>query len=201
MTAAIRLANATDGQALAAIYGPAVSDAAISFELEPPAAEEMAARVARNLEYAPWIVCESQGGVVGFAYASRHRDRAAYQWSVDVSAYVASSARRWGVARALYSSLFAILVLQGFRNAYAGITLPNIASVGLHEAMGFSKVGVYSRVGYKQGSWHDVAWLERTLAPHCPEPPLPKLLPEVLDTQAFRDALDSGLRLLRLPAR
>jgi L-amino acid N-acyltransferase YncA len=201
MTAAIRLANATDGQALAAIYGPAVSDAAISFELEPPAAEEMAARVARNLEYAPWIVCESQGGVVGFAYASRHRDRAAYQWSVDVSAYVASSARRWGVARALYSSLFAILVLQGFRNAYAGITLPNAASVGLHEAMGFTTVGVYPRVGYKRGSWHDVVWLERTLAPHCLEPPPPKPLPEVLDTQAFRDALDSGLRLLRLPAR
>jgi phosphinothricin acetyltransferase len=199
MTATIRLARAADGPALAAIYRPAVSEAAISFEMEPPGAGEMAARVERNLRHAPWIVCESQGSVIGYAYAGRHRDRAAYQWSVDVSAYVAPMARRSGVARALYRSLFAILVLQGFRNAYAGITLPNAASIGLHEAMGFTTVGVYPRVGYKQGSWHDVVWLERTLAPHCPDPPSPKPLPEVLDMQEFRDALDSGVKLLRLP--
>ena len=198
MTARLRLAEPADGAALAAIYRPAVADSAVSFELEPPDGAEMARRVARVLARTPWLVCEGAGGVVGYAYAGPHRDRPAYQWSVEVSAYVRDDARRAGVARALYASLCALLAAQGFRTAYAGVTLPNAASEGLHAALGFAPVGVYRGVGYKRGAWHDVAWFARPLAPRAPEPPPPVPLPALAETAA-RDAVAAGLSLLRPP--
>ena len=193
MPTLIRLATPEDGDALAEIYRPAVTDSVISFELEAPDGEEMGRRVAKILARTPWLVCERDGTVLGYAYASPHRDRAAYQWSVDVSAYVHPDARRLGVGRALYTSLFAALAVQGFRNAYAGIALPNEASVALHTAVGFTPVGVYRGVGYKRGAWHDVAWFERPLAPHDTDPSPPRPLPECRDDPAFRAALASGI--------
>jgi L-amino acid N-acyltransferase YncA len=198
MSILIRLATKADGSALAAIYAPAVVECATSFELEAPDGAEMARRVERVTARTPWLSCTHDGAVAGYAYASAHRDRPAYQWSVEVSAYVRADAHRAGVARALYTSLFAVLVLQGFRNAYAGITLPNTASVGLHEAMGFTPVGVYRGVGYKFGAWHDVVWLERALGSRTADPAVPTPLPAVLDTPAFHAALATGLPLLRL---
>jgi phosphinothricin acetyltransferase len=156
----------------------------------------MGRRVAKILERTPWLVCDRDGAVLGYAYASRHRDRAAYQWSVDVSAYVHPDARRLGVGRALYTSLFAALAVQGFRNAYAGIALPNDASVALHTAVGFTPVGVYREVGYKHGAWHDVAWFERPLALRDIDPSAPRPLPECCGEPAFRAALDTGVVLL-----
>jgi L-amino acid N-acyltransferase YncA len=195
--ASLRLARASDGAALAAIYAPAVTDGAISFELEPPAAEVMAERVQRTLQQYPWLVCETAEGVIGYAYAGRHRDRPAYQWTVEVSAYVAPAARRRGVASALYTSLFAVLALQQFRNAYAGITLPNDASVRLHEALGFTRFAVFRRIGCKFGAWYDVGWFERTLLPHDVDPAPPLELPELLGSPGLTDALAAGRRLLR----
>ena len=154
----IRLATAGDAAPIADIYAPNVTDAVISFEAEPPDAGEMRRRIAGTLERYPWLVCERRGRVWGYAYAGAHGSRAAYRWSVDVSVYVHGEAHRAGVGRALYTSLFAALELQGFYNAYAGATLPNPASVGLHEAMGFRPVGVYRGTGYKMGAWHDVGW-------------------------------------------
>ena len=188
-----------DGPALAGIYAPAVVGAT-SFELEPPNGAEMARRVERVVERTPWLVCVHDGVVVGYAYAGTHRERHAYQWSVEVSAYVRPDVHRAGVARALYGSLFAVLVLQGFRNAYAGITLPNPASVGLHESVGFTRVGVYRGIGYKLGAWHDVMWLERALAPRVIEPGPPAPLSAVRDRPAFETALAVGLPLVRLGA-
>jgi phosphinothricin acetyltransferase len=199
MSVTIRLATTQDADAIAAIYRPAVVDTAISFELEPPDAAEMASRVSATQAGRPWIVCEAPHGVVGYAYASRHRERAAYQWSVEVSAYVRPDVRRAGVASALYTSLFAVLVLQGFRNAYAGITLPNPASVRLHEALGFTSIGVFRGIGYKLGAWHDVAWLERELAPHVAAPRPPTLLPDLVGSAALDAALRTGHSRLRLP--
>jgi len=193
----IRLATPDDAAPIAAIYAPAVTDGVISFELEPPDAEEMARRIVKTLARTPWLVCDHAGGVLGYAYASAHRERAAYRWSVDVSAYVRADVRRAGVARALYASLFAVLARQGFRNAYAGVALPNDASVGLHRAVGFTPVGVYRGVGYKLGAWHDVAWFERPLAPRVAEPPEPVPL-SALDAEVLRDALAAGEPLLRL---
>ncbi len=186
----IRLATAGDGDALASIYAPAVTDLATSFELEAPDGAEMDRRVERIMARTPWLVYEQSGVVVGYAYAGPHRDRAAYQWSVEVSACVNASAHRAGVARALYTSLFAVLALQGFQNAYAGITLPNAASVGFHEAMGFTRVGVFHGIGFKFGTWHDVLWLERGLCDRGPAPEAPIPLPEVRDRSAFALALE-----------
>jgi phosphinothricin acetyltransferase len=199
MTPAIRLATPDDAPALAAIYAPAVTDVATSFELEPPDPAEMARRVAARLIRYPWIVCDRRREVVGYAYAGTFRDRAAYDWSVEVSAYVRPDTRRAGVGLALYRSLFAVLELQGFRNAYAGITLPNPASVGLHTAAGFSAVGVFRGVGYKLGRWHDVAFFERALADRITDPNAPRALPRVQGTPEFDAALGSGVPLLRFP--
>jgi L-amino acid N-acyltransferase YncA len=196
MSCFIRLATEADAPAVAAIYAPAVTASAASFELEPPDAGEMARRMAGTQRRTPWLVCERAGAVVGYAYAGRHRDRPAYRWSVEVSAYVDPGARGIAVGRALYTSLFAVLRLQGFRSAFAGITLPNPPSQALHRAVGFERVGVFPRIGYKHGAWHDVEWLALALLPHAAEPPEPVALPEVSDGTALSQALASGVTLI-----
>jgi phosphinothricin acetyltransferase len=171
----LRVATVDDAPELAAIYAPYVRDTAISFETTPPTAGEMRLRIAEVLERHAWLVACVNGCVVGYAYASAHRPRAAYRWSVDLGVYVDASSHRRGIARRLYGALLTLLARQGYVNAYAGITLPNPASVGLHEAMGFIPVGIYRSVGYKLGAWHDVGWWSRqTRACHeAPEEPLP----------------------------
>lgn len=159
----IRLARTDDAPGICSIYAPIVRDTVISFEVDVPDVVEITSRIEATLEEWPWLVCEGpetegQGALDGYAYASAHRTRAAYRWSVDVSVYVAESARRKGVGRRLYAAIFEILSRQGYRNAYAGITLPNDGSVGLHESLGFEPVGVYREVGFKFDAWRDVGW-------------------------------------------
>jgi phosphinothricin acetyltransferase len=174
----VRLAVPADAAAIAAVYRPYVTDAATSFELDPPDGAEMARRMAGLAGFAPWLVYTEARDVVGYAYASPHRDRAAYRWSVDVTVYIRGDRHRRGIGRALYQTLFPLLALQRFRVAHAGITLPNAGSVGLHESLGFTPVGVYRAVGWKHGSWHDVGWWRRLLADLPPAPPPPLSLPE-----------------------
>ena len=188
----IRLAVESDSEAIARIYSPAVTDHVTSFERVAPDPNEMAERMRSIGAQYPWLVRENGGVVVGYAYASPHRDRWAYQWSVDVCVYVDSSEHRRGTGRALYTSLFAVLALQGYRNAYAGITLPNPASEGLHLAVGFVKVGVYHRVGYKFGSWHDVAWFERQLAERIADPPSPVPITSLVGDPVLAAAISCG---------
>ena len=195
MAATIRLAREQDAERMLEIYAPIVRDTAISFELQPPTLEGFKSRVTENLKVAPWLVCASEGGVLGYAYAGRHRSREAYQWSVDVSVYVAESHHRQGVGRALYTSLIECLRLQGFYNAYAGITLPNPASVALHESLAFEPVGVYRNVGYKLGQWHSVGWWELALQGHS-LPAYPVGLVDVVDTAAWKQAISIGTVLL-----
>jgi phosphinothricin acetyltransferase len=171
-----------------AIYAPYVAATPISFELVPPAVEEMARRIEDTLAALPWLVLDEGAGVVGYAYASAHRTRAAYRWSVDVSVYVAEAAHRRGVGRALYGTLLRLLVLQGYYQAYAGITLPNRASVALHEALGFRPLAVYQAVGWKLGAWHDVGWWHRPLKPLDASPGEPLPLYAVRDGAAWREA-------------
>jgi len=197
MTAMIRLATLDDASGVQAIYAPIVRETAISFELEPPTVAEMEQRIVKTLEHLPWLVCERRGNILGYVYASQHRTRAAYQWSVDVSVYVHPNARRLGVGQALYRSLFALLVLQGFYNAYAGITLPNPASVGLHESLEFQPVGVYRAVGYKLGAWHDVGWWQLTLQSPVSPPNPPMDLRTARESAAWHTALATGLPCLR----
>ena len=146
----------------------------------------------------PWLVCATADDMVGYAYASRHRERAAYGWSTDVAIYVDRRLQRSGVGRGLYTSLLALLRLQGFYNAYAGITLPNEASVGLHEAMGFEPVGIYKNVGYKLGRWHSVAWFALQLQPLPAVPADVRALSELLDSPTWSVALTAGEHLIRL---
>jgi len=193
----IRLATERDAEQVAAIYAPNVTDSIISFESEPPSADEMNRRIEVTLERYPWLVCERQGRVLGYAYGGSHGSRAAYQWSVDVSVYVHWEAQRAGVGRALYTSLFAALKLQGFYNAYAGATLPNPASVGLHESVGFRVVGVYRGVGYKLGAWHDVVWWHLPLRERVADPDPPAGLHSVLGLEEWEAVLRHGLPLLR----
>jgi L-amino acid N-acyltransferase YncA len=170
----LRIASDEDAEGIAAIYAPVVRDTAISFEVDPPDADEMRRRIRATLATHPWLVCAENGAVRGYAYATRHRDRAAYRWSADVTVYVHEQARGRGVGSALYAALVPMLVRQGFRRAYAGITLPNRASVALHESAGFRRLAIYAGVGWKLGAWHDVGWWERALAPETDPPGEPE---------------------------
>jgi phosphinothricin acetyltransferase len=172
---ALRVARAGDAAQVLEIYAPNVTDGFISFELEPPSLDEMRARIEKTLATHPWLVHDEGGRIAGYAYASRHRERSAYQWSADVSCYVRPEARGRGIGKALYVELLRVLEGQGFRNAYAGIALPNEASVRLHESVGFEPIGIYRGVGFKNGAWRDVGWWGRRLGDLVarPAPPRP----------------------------
>jgi len=193
----IRDAEERDARAIAGIYAPAITDAVISFELTAPDTEQMLRRIVAIEQQYPWLVYEESETVLGYVYASVHNERAAYRWSVDVTAYIRHDAHRRGIGRALYTALFEILVLQGYRTACAGITLPNTASVRMHAAMGFKEVGVYHDVGYKFGKWHDVGWYERSLAGHVPDPPEPVPFPELADSSAVTAAFARAASLIK----
>ena len=196
MPPTIRLATLDDAEQIQALYAPYCATP-ISFELEPPSVAEMHRRLAKIHGSYPWLVCEAGSDLLGYVYATQHRERAAYRWSVDTTVYVHQGRQRQGAGRALYASLLAVLPLQGYVNAYAGVTLPNPASVGLHEAMGFQQVGVYKQVGFKCGVWHDVAWFQRPLGERTGQPQPPLRLEDVCGTTAWEEALNTGLQFLR----
>jgi L-amino acid N-acyltransferase YncA len=196
----IRLATADDGEAVAAIYRPVVAGTAISFETTVPDRREMARRIEETLRSYPWLVCDVDGRTAGYAYASRHRVRGAYQWSVDTSVYIAEDHRRRHIGRGLYTSLFAILAAQGYFNAFAGIALPNPASVALHESMGFDPIGVYRRVGFKLDRWHDVGWWQLSLKQHEASPSAPRDIVTVSSRPGWTELLTRGESLVRAEA-
>jgi phosphinothricin acetyltransferase len=160
----IRPARVDDAVACAAIYAPYVTDSWVSFETDPPGAVEMARRIAEHGASHGWLVAQGAGGrIAGYAYGSAHRSRAAYASSADVAIYVDPAFARQGVGRALYAALFPILKGRGIHAVFAGIAQPNDASVALHEAMGFTPVGIYREVGWKMDGWRDVGWWQRLL--------------------------------------
>jgi phosphinothricin acetyltransferase len=170
----LRDATEHDAEACAAIYTPYVTDTAITFEIHPPPAAEMAVRIAAAARTHAWVVLADRGRIVGYAYGGPYKSRAAYRWSCEVSVYLERGRRRTGGGRALYQALFARLAARGFRTAVAGMTLPNDASVGLHRALGIEPVGTYRRIGWKHGAWHDVAWVQRTIAAGQDPPAAPR---------------------------
>jgi phosphinothricin acetyltransferase len=182
MEKVIRKIDLSDAPAVRDIYAPFVSDSATSFEAVPPDAAEIEDRIRKVGSQYPWLVFEGDGRVLGYAYASQHRARFAYRWCVDVSVYVHADVRNCRIGTALYGALFNFVRQQGYFNAYAGITLPNPGSVRLHESLGFTPIGVYSRTGFKFGKWHDVAWLQLRLR----EDPIPSE-DLVLADDVFRD--------------
>jgi phosphinothricin acetyltransferase len=193
MNATIRLARQSDAAAMAAIYAPYCESTPVSFETSAPSPEEFAARIQNITEHWPWLVLDDNGSIAGYAYAGRHRERAAYRWAVDTAVYVSGQYHRRGVGRALYTTLFSVLRDQGYFKACAGITIPNPASVALHEAVGFALVGVYRGIGFKQGSWHDVAWYEAEVQPETSNPPAPKSLDAVIDSHSLRLGVSASI--------
>ncbi len=187
----IRLAAPADAAAIQAIYAPFVRETIISFEYDPPSVAEIRQRMVKVQPQFPWLVSMRQGTVVGYAYASTHSERLAYQWSADVSVYLAPQWQGQGLGHALYTALFAILRAQGYMQVCAGISLPNPASVALHEKMGMLPVGVYPSIGFKMNAWHDVGWWQGSLqpVPLLPTPPLP--LSVLMGTPAWAGLLPS----------
>ncbi|MGO9158544.1 GNAT family N-acetyltransferase [Mycobacterium sp.] len=163
MSPRVRSAIGADAAACAEIYRPYVLDTVITFETEPPTVQEMAARIAAAGVTHEWLVLEVDGDVAGYAYAHQFNSRAAYQWSVETSIYMARDRLRLGGGRMLYAELLSWLATRGFRRAFAGIAQPNEASNTFHEALGFRPVGRYQRVGWKLGAWHDVQWWQLDL--------------------------------------
>ncbi|HYO43856.1 MAG TPA: GNAT family N-acetyltransferase [Candidatus Limnocylindrales bacterium] len=185
----VRLATPADGAACAAIYAPYVTDTAISFELVPPDAAEISARIARTIERTPWVVVEVDGVVRAYAYGMRHRERAAYDWTVETTVYVDREFTRAGLGRIAMSAVLAVLRLQGAHLAVAGITQPNPGSSGLHVALGFRRVGEFEAIGWKDGAWHGVEWFAQELGPRdgAPMPLVP--LPDLVETPEIEAAL------------
>jgi L-amino acid N-acyltransferase YncA len=170
----IRPAVASDADAITAIYAHYVSTSAISFEVEPPSVEQIALRMAQILLHYPYLVAEQDGAIVGYAYATRLYERAAYRWATEATVYVAPDGHRRGTGIALYRALIASLGEQGFHTVIGKITLPNPASVHLHERVGFRQAGLLAKVGFKQGRWHDVGIYQLDLCEHPAEPREPR---------------------------
>jgi phosphinothricin acetyltransferase len=174
MAAQIRFAQPLDAAGILAIYAPYCESTTVSFEVVAPSLDEMQQRITRISPNYPWLVAEVDGQIAGYVYASRHRERAAYRWAVDVAVYIAPQYQRCGVGRALYRTLFELLREQGYFKAFAGVTLPNAGSVGLHESLGFVPAATFRGVGYKNGRWLDVGWWQLELRPEQQDPTDPR---------------------------
>ncbi len=193
----IRLATPPDAAAVQAIYAPYVRETAISFEYDPPSVDEMRNRIAAISERYPFLVIEHGGEVLGYAYADRFSGRRAYDWSTAVSIYCRRDQTGRGLGRALYESLLPAVSLLGYRQAYAGIALPNAASIALHERVGFTHLGTYERAGWKFGQWHSVGWWQLLLDGPDGEPAPATPVRDVAGTDRFREVLARGLGYLR----
>jgi len=195
MQGSLRIATPEDASAIRSIYAPYVESTPITFETEVPTTAEMAERIETTRERYPWLVYESEeGSVLGYATASPLRSMGAYVWTAELTVYVAEDARRSGIGSALYTALLELLSEQGYYNAYAAVTVPNPASVQLHEKHGFEPVGTFPAVGYKDGQWRDVQWWYRQLAERPAEPRSPEPFEAIEGTPAFERALDVSNR-------
>jgi phosphinothricin acetyltransferase len=191
----IRIATTDDSESILKIYAPYIENTSYTFETEVPSIDSFKKRISSYLQNWPWLVCEIDGVIAGYSYGARHRERVAYQWSVESSVYVHDDYQRMGVARALYTALIDILKLQGFRNLYAVINLPNDKSVSFHEKLGFEYFATYKSVGYKLGRWKNVGWWQLQLNEYSMEPEPPVEFSEIKEIGNILDISGSLLRL------
>lgn len=188
----IRLIQNTDHEAVLAVYQPYIEHTSITFEYDVPQSEAFLERIKNVTAGYPWLVCLQNNEVIGYAYASKYRDRVAYQWAAESAIYLKEGVHRKGIARILYEALFQILCLQGYINLYAIITLPNVKSVGFHQAMGFQELGIFRKVGYKLGKWHDVIWFERHLMEHTDNPSVPQKMQSILESKQLNEIIQQA---------
>lgn len=175
----IRIAKQTEAESILNIYTPYIQNTSFTFETEVPTIDEFKKRIESYLVNWPWLVCEINGKIAGYAYCGKHRERIAYQWCTESSVYVHDDFQRMGVAKALYAAIIELVKLQGYRNLYAVINLPNERSVLFHEQMGFKYFATYKNVGYKLGKWKNVGWWELQLNEYNLEPEPPKKFSEM----------------------
>lgn len=194
--AVLRFVQETDAAQILEIYTPYIRDTAVTFECEVPSLAAFTQRIREFSAQYPYLVCEIDGWLVGYAYAHRQKERAAYGWNAELSVYLKQDYLRMGIGKAFYTALIDILRLQNVRNVYGGVTVPNENSEKLHEAMGFKKLGVYHKTGYKRGAWHDVAWFERHIGEGAAEP-APFLPVCALDKHVLNNILNQCSALIR----
>ncbi len=192
----IRLATAADAPSVLEIYAPFITDTAITFENEVPGEEEFAERMEAVQQKYPWLVCEDCGNIVGYAYASRFQQRAAYEWSAALSVYIRPGFHGRKIGKALYFTLLELLKLQGFCNAVAIVTLPNGESEDFHRSVGFRPIGIFQKAGYKLGSWHDVIWFGLNIQAHPQTPKRPMAVGEIQNTPAFDAIIQKAERMI-----
>jgi L-amino acid N-acyltransferase YncA len=192
----IRTATGSDAESILDIYAPYIENTSYTFETEVPTIESFQERITSYLQSWPWLVCEIGGVVAGYAYGSKHRERIAYQWSVECSVYIHDDFQRAGIGKALYRALIDLLKLQGFRNLYAVINLPNERSVAFHEKIGFEYFAVYKNVGYKLGKWKNVGWWQLQLNDYTMEPSPPIKFPQ-LNREVVGAILQSASQLIK----
>jgi L-amino acid N-acyltransferase YncA len=192
----IRVATAADASSILDIYAPYIENTSYTFETETPTIDSFRERVITYLQSWPWLVCEIDGIIAGYAYGAKHRERIAYQWSVECSVYIHNDFQRAGIASALYTALIDILKLQGFRNLYAVINLPNDKSVAFHEKLRFEYFATYKNVGYKLGKWKNVGWWQLQLNEYTNEPSPPIKFSEI-DKQSIEAVLQSASDLVK----
>lgn len=185
----IRLANGADSNSILNIYAPFITNTVITFEYEVPTVPEFTERMINIQKKYPWLVCEIDNKIVGYAYASQFAGRAAFNWSVDFSIYIDPTYHKRKIGKALYSSLLELLKLQGYYNAYAKITFPNIKSESLHKSLGFEPIGIYKNVGYKFGSWHDLICYGLKLMDYPKDITPPKTIDEIKNTNEFQQII------------
>jgi L-amino acid N-acyltransferase YncA len=195
--ATIRLATPADAEGILRIYAPYIEQTSYTFETETPSIKDFSKRISDYLLNWPWLVCESNGLIAGYAYASKYRERTGYQWCCECSVYIDNDFHRSGIARALYAALFEILTRQGYRNVYAVINLPNEKSVSFHENCGFTWFATYDNVGYKLGKWKNVGWWKLTLNAYDMEPTPPLMFSE-MNIDFLQPLLDEKSRALKL---
>lgn len=191
MTVRLRAVTESDLPAIRDIYTPFVEETAITFAYDPPTLEDWNSKLDAKTHH-PWLVCERDSEIAGYAYAGPVRKRAAYQWAIETSVYVAPDHQRHGIARGLYLALCELLARQGYVTAFAVITTPNPASIAFHESMGFDRVGRFEAVGYKHDAWHDVEWWSRELRERPESPDEPLSVAEAQQQQWWDDALEAG---------
>lgn len=171
----IQMASQEDACALRAIYAPYVEHTAVTFEYQIPTVEEFARRITATLTRYPYLLALRQKQIIGYAYASVFKERAAYDWAVETSVYIAEDARRTGAGAMLYKHLEDLLKKQNVINLNACIAFPNPGSIEFHEKLGYRSAAHFTKCGYKLGQWWDMVWMEKMLSlhPDVPQPFIP----------------------------
>lgn len=191
-TVHFRRATEDDVVSILAIYAPYVTDSAITFEYDVPSEEEFRQRIRTISAEYPYFVCESDGQIIGYAYAHRHMERAAYQWNAEISIYIRQGFTGKGLGKTMCQTLIDLLRLQGIRNVFSCVTIPNERSAHLHHSMEFSTEGIFQNAGYKCGKWQTIAWFRKNIAPYTNEPapflPISRIDRQLIDSILEKNA-------------